>query len=307
MKKRKMILLLCVVVLLLIGICVGAAVGLFGDEPAEPAVKSKNPMGLPQDLIDALTEYLITIDHNVNLKVITISDALDSFSSENQGLHVTFDPSDYYYVCAYYNPSHKKEDWPGNWPDEYEFWAYCCVAEYTWVRFDSEKDIMESYDNKQFIVAFQINPAYTCRDVVSETAEVPEFVHQQIYEPEFKDGVNIAQPIVFNDTFIYINRFPQASTVYYKQHHWDHYLLKLPCISLEDDYYIRFHMYTCQPSGEHNASDLQYELGAYYEDIMQVAVTDKYSITTDYGAVRYYGLIDIEEIPNLLKNQEGGN
>ena len=303
MKKKRIILLLCVVVLLLIGICVGAAVGLFGDAPAKPAVKSKNPMGLPQDMIDALTEYLITLSHHVDLMGITISRAFDSFTNGNQGLHVTFDPSDYYYVCAYYNPAHGKEDWR----DKYEFSAYCCAAEYTWVRFDSEKDIPESYDNTRFIVAFQINPAYTCRDVLSETAEVPEFVHQQIYEPEFKDGVNIAQPIVFNDTFIYINKFPQASTVYYKQHYWDHDLLILPCVSLEDDYYFRVLMYTCWQSGEHDANNLQYELGAYYEDIMQVAVTDKYSVTTDYGAVHYYGLIDIEEIPNLLKNQEGGN
>ena len=303
MKKRKMILLLCVVVLLLIGICVWAAVGLFGDHPAESADKSKNPMGLPQDLIDTLTEYLMTINTNVHLLDCDIEYKLTCIKDGNQGLYVTFDPSDYYYVCAYYNPAHGREDWR----DEYEAGRYCCVAEYTWVRFDSEKDILASYDNTQFIVAFQINPAYTCRNVLSETAEVPEFVHQQIYTPEFKDGVNIAQPIVFNDTFIYINRFPQASTVYYKQHYWDNQELILPCVRLEEKQYFRVYMYTGQPSGEHNASDLQGELGAYYEDIMQVMVTDKYSVSFDYGGVDYYGLIDIEEIPNLLKNQEGGN
>ena len=269
-------------------------------EPTEPASKYNNPMDLPEDMLDALTEYLQTINMEFLIGSYSFAERLNYLKNGTQWLHVTFDPSDFYYVCGYYNPDHKNTENKASL-DESEDRNYCCASAYTWVKFDSEKDICDTYGNSRIMVAFQINNAQSCRDIAPSTKAVPEFVHYQLYEPEFSDGINIAEPVAFNETFISFTKSEQ-STIYYISDIRFHRVRTVPCVCLEEDYYILVELYAEHPDGTRSERDLQREFAEYYDDIMQVMITDKYSVLNENGTVRYYGLIDIEDIANLVEN-----
>ncbi len=297
MKKIISILLLCA---LLIACLSGCVFGSQTPEPTEPVSKYSNPTNLPEEMLDAITEYLQTVYVEYLIGTCSFAERLNYLKSGTQWLHVTFDPSDFYYVCGYYNPDHKNTENKA-FLDESEDRHYCCSSAYTWVKFDSEKDISDSYNNKRFMVAFQINNAQSCRDIAPSAKVVPEFVHYQLYKPEFIDGINVAEPVAFDKTFISFTKSEQSTLYYISDVRW-HRESTLPCVGFQDDYYILIELYTEHSDGTRSERDLQWQFAEYYDDIMQVMITDKYSVRYENGTVQHYGLIDIEDIANLVAN-----
>ena len=97
-------------------------------------------------------------------------------------LLVAFDPSNYYYVCAYFEVPEGHT--------EIGSMAYCCVEKYTWVMFEKEDDILEFYDDIPFLLAFHIIISVLVNDVFNDNSEVPQMQYFQEYKPEFMNGIN---------------------------------------------------------------------------------------------------------------------
>ena len=307
MKKRKMILLLCVVVLLFIGICGCAVVGLFEGSPTEttPPTQSvskyENPMGLPEDMLDTLVEYLE--QYNAEYDIITYSEeeTIDFIKNGAQPLHVAFDPADYYFVCGYYHHSRESEE--NN--------AYCCVKEYTWVKFASTDKIRETYLGKELIVAFQMNRALFVKDLLANEDYSPGMEHFQIYKPKFEDGVNTNPPIDFSETFIYLNGVTTKNGYSYEPFNgkgyrsvkqYNHRNLTFRCIYFEGQYYIPVYTHKVDANGEiKSVSDNARKFGKYYDTIESIMETGRYSIENEtYRSVEHYGLVSVDDFANEI-------
>ena len=146
------------------------------------------------DLVVTLVAYLDQYMTEYDLIGRTFAQKVDDIKNGIQPLHVVFNPSDYYFVCGYYNSS-----------SEYGDIGYRSCNEYTWVGYKNESDVKEYYNDTKWAVLFQINRALTVTDMVSNERQIPDMEHFQIIKPTFENGVNIAAPIVFDETFIYLN------------------------------------------------------------------------------------------------------
>ena len=96
MKKRKIILLLCVVALRVVCLFLNSIVGV------------------PKGLRDTLVEYLEQYNVEYDMMTYSAEETIDFIRNGAQPLHVAFDPSDYYFVCGYYNdPEGEEIGWEG--------------------------------------------------------------------------------------------------------------------------------------------------------------------------------------------------
>ncbi len=257
-----------------------------GNEVDPPQVTND----LPKELIDALTEYLQTINVHYDLITYSFADQINKIKAGQNAFHVTFDPDNYYYVCAYHNVDH-----------EYEKSDFCCVGNYAWIKAEKATDISESIDGKQLIVAFQINKSKFCQNILPNTETNTTVEHFQIYQSEFSDGKNIAAPLVFNESFVYIHETAPEVLYYTVEHAFHRAKLHIfPCVVLEEQCYIKQWTYTVYQSGRISEHDLNMEFGAYYEDLMEVMITDQYSVETEQGNVIHYGLFEIEDIAAVV-------
>ena len=282
MKKRKIILSLCVVVLLFIGILVHSIVGV------------------PKGLRDTLVEYLE--QYNTEYELITYSEeeTIDFIKKGAQPLHVAFDPSDYYFVCGYYND-----------PEGKEIPEYGNAKEYIWVKFGSADKIRESYFGKELIVTFQMNRALFVKDLSKNKNYLPGMEHFQIYKPKFKDGVNTNPPIDFFETFIYLNGVTTKNGYSYEWFkgkgyrsvkQYDHRNLTFRCIYFEGQYYIPIYTHRVDAGGEvENVSNNARKFGKYYDTIERIMETGRYSIENEtYRSVEHYGLVSVEDFANEI-------
>ena len=213
-------------------------------------------------------------------------------------MHVAFDPSNYYFVCGYYNS-----------PSEYGDVGYQKSKEYTWVGYERESEIQEYYDDMRWAVVFQINKALTITDILSNEATVPNMEHFQIYEPTFENGKNVGAHVDFNETFIYLNypncylnSFSQnTSTMYYSTSIYYHSMNTIPCINLDGEYYLRFYLYTIYTDG-HRGEEESYvnAFGEYYDVLTAIMEKDKYSITKENGRTSFYGVISFDDFVNAV-------
>lgn len=252
------------------------------------------------DLVVTLVAYLDQYMTDYELIGRTFSKKIDDIKAGIQPLHVAFDPSNYYFVCGYYNSS-----------SEYGDIGYRSCNEYTWVGYKNESDVKEYYSDMKWAVVFQINKALTIADIVSGEKDVPTMEHFQIYTPMFDNGVNIAAPFIFDDTFIYLNypncylnRFSQSnSTMYYCKSIYYHTMNTIPCVYLDGDCHLSFHLYTVYSDAERSeADDYTYSFGQYYDVLMSLMVKDKYSITDEKGRENFYGTIMVDDFVNdILK------
>lgn len=256
-----------------------------------PEENASEENGLTESLILSLTEYLQNLYAEYEMPEKSFANKIGEIKTLHSSLHVKFDSSKYYYACAYYPSTH-----------EHETKMYCCAADYTWVRFNDERDIQEYDNDALFVVAFQINMQSFARNISSNITTNQKIEHYQIYKPIFKDGFNIAPSIVFDSSFIYLNKKPEDHVIYHTMDANDHDWLTIPCIELEDQYYLIFPLYTEYTDGYRSEVNLVQEFGEYYDDLLNIMVRDRHNMCDEKGRTTYYGLFSIDDFANdILK------
>ena len=246
---------------------------------------------LTDELIDALVEYLQGLGVEYELPDTSLSIKIDNIKKGQQPLLVDFDPTNFYFVCGYYDGI--TENGP---------LKYINSNEYTWVRFENQNEIKEIHADKNFIVAFQINKALLVRDIASPQAIIPRIEHFQMYEPIFENGVNTNTHIVFEKEFIYLNP-SSAERIYLSTSAFTHQVVTIPCIFLDNKYYITRVTYSIHANGNKDEGSLKGDFGTYYDALMSIMDTTKYSVTTAQGRTDYYGLIVINDFVDHILRQ----
>ena len=278
-------------------------------EISEP-VEAYNTIELSVDLINSIKDFLYSLNLDVSIVDITLADKFDMIKNGAQPLHVKFDPTEYYYVCAYFDGHCRWEDKCDSVKCdsehcEIEKATYCCHDEYVWVGFGNEKDIPEYYNGGRLIAAFQVNKTLFNRDLLSEKSQVPKFEYYQMYQPTFIDGFNVADPIHFEETFIYLN-VSEADTVYYG---YDRYRDKLnwekmSCVEIDGEFYLKHQLAVLYKNGTYSnigEQSLRARYKDYYDYLISVMIADKYSETYESGNIGYYGLFKLEDIAKMFK------
>lgn len=250
------------------------------------------------DLVVTLVAYLDQYMTEYDLIGRTFAQKVDDIKNGIQPLHVAFDPSNYYFVCGYYNS-----------PSEYGDIGYRSCNEYTWVGYKNESDVKEYYSDMKWAVVFQINRAIAVTDIVSNERQIPDIEHFRIIDPTFENGVNIADLVVFNETFIYLNypncylnKFSKSTaTMYYCKSIYYHPMNTIPCVCLDGEYYLCFSRYTVYADGSRSEeNDYTYTFGKYYDILMSVMDKDKYSITDEQGRENFYGTIKVGDFAKCI-------
>ena len=249
------------------------------------------------ELIANLIAYLDQIWVQRSIIIFPLSTKIDGIKNGAQPLHVAFDPTNYYFVCGYYNPTEEDSEW-----------NYCCAEEYTWVQYANEDDIPEYYNGRKFLVAFQMNRALTVTDLLnSETANNME--HFQIYSPVFENGFNTESPIVFDETFIYLNNFRKLfdeDMIYHSTSWYYHRNQAITCVSLDGEYYLPLYLATIKFDEEFNVEQalsedhFKYELGNYYDPLVNIMDTEKYRVEHSTGSFHYYGVVSLDDFVNKI-------
>ena len=252
------------------------------------------------ELIEVLVIYLEQYLTQYDLKGKSLFEKIDDIKGGIQPLHVVFNPNDYYYMCGYYTPTH-----------EYEEYMYCCARGYTWAKYEKETDIPEFYDSQPCMVVFQINKSLSVTDILSNTADVPAMQHFQIYQPIFENGFNVAEPITFDQSFLYLD-YPNCelngfidNTIYYSTDFYYHPRSTIPCVRLSNQDYLPFFLYSTKADGTiRETADYTYDFGGYYDTLINVVEKEKYSVTDDLNRTTFYGVIAIEDFVNGVLKQE---
>ena len=243
---------------------------------------------LNDEMINTLVDYLQGLYVEYELPDSSLSRKIDNIKNGHQPLLVDFDPDIFYFVCGYYDGI--TEDGP---------LKYRNSEEYTWIRFESTNEIKDTYESKKFIVAFQINKALLVKDIASEKAIIPRVEHFQMYEPIFENGVNTNTHIVFEKEFIYLNP-SNTERVYHSTSAFNHQVVTIPCILLDNEYHITRVTYSIHANGNKAEGNLKGDFGTYYDALMSIMNTAKYSVTNEQGRTDYYGLIDIDDFVNHI-------
>ncbi len=187
--------------------------------------------------------------------------------------YVAVDPDECYYICGYYIPEHKNE-----------MRDFCCAAKYTWVKFYNNEDIAEYYGEKMFIGGFQINKAHVV-DITSVFSKTPQYEHFLVYTPEFQNGVNVADKLYCDISYIDYFSSDKEYILYSSEERF-HEKWTMACLIFEEQYYIE----ECT-----DKVYLESMYGEYYEDVAKIIIADKYSKEN-------YGLININEfVEKILK------
>ena len=250
--------------------------------------------GLSKNLISSIGTYMFE-------QTAFISPAPTSFAIklyqideyELQPLLINFNADDYYYACAYYTPTHEHP--------ESESHHFCCADQYIWVRYDSPEQIAEQHDGMNLVCAFQINQTLYCKDIGHEGGLSKDLSYFHRYTPVFENGFNVAPCIEFDQTFIYLND-SNLETAYHSTELFDHRHKSFECVELDGQLYVPLYLYTEKADGtKSNTADLAQELDSYYDRVMSVMVTGRYSVYNDKnGSIKYYGLIPLEDIQDMI-------
>ena len=206
-------------------------------------------------------------------------------------LLVAFDPSNYYYVCAYFEVPEGHT--------EIGSMAYCCVEKYTWVMFEKEDDILEFYDDIPFLLAFQINKSVLVNDVLNDNSEVPQVQYFQEYKPEFANGFNKNKQIYFDKAIVYLDHYGK-DIIYFTPPVISPEYNYLSCVKFNESYYIAIKMQSVSERGEFNFYELNKEMGGYYYFLKDSILDVSYSVLADNGSIIYYGLIPIDSFADMV-------
>lgn len=254
-----------------------------------PVVNAGELLDKESDLVVTLVDYLKEYWIQVERVPLSLANQINEIKNGAKPLHVVFDSANYYYVCGYYTSPH-----------ELEYMHYCCPEEYTWVKYEDESQIQEYSNEMKCIVAFQINNALTVTDILSNETNAPDMQHFQIYAPTFENGVNAREALVFDETFIYLND-TNKDTLYHCVDVYYHELITIPCVCLDNQYYISVYLDTIG-SGEIfnlektlSKDSITYNFGEYYDSIVSIMNTEKHRVTNEQGYTHCYGLILIAD------------
>ena len=265
-------------------------------EPVETVEKVQIPdeieaSGLSKYLVLALTDYLENVLTSFDPTGMSVAMVLDIIKqSGGQPLHVGLDANDYYYACAYYRPAHEHAEADG---------PYCCAREYTWVKFEDPGQIPQTYQDMEWVASFQVNKASFCHDLSLTGGLSDGMEHYQPYTPAFEDGCNVAEPIAFEKSYVYLNG-SSLETVYFTEGHDPNGWMGFECVEISGNYYIPIALYAENSDGSRYDYDLEEELEAYYADIMSAMVMDAYNVRDTQGNTKYYGLLSIEDLTDMI-------
>ena len=262
MKKFILILLTCA---MLVG-CLASC----NKEPVEISVEENY-----WDIINVLCTHISRIRENpiIYYGDLSRSRKIDFVREGNtQALHIAVDPNDYYYICGYYISDHINEES-----------RLCCGSKYTWVKFYKKEEITEYYGGKKLIAAVQINKAKFVRDITSILAKTPKYEHFLIYIPEFQDGVNVADAIYCDISYIDFCSNDEKYVLYSSETDL-HEKYTMPCVKYNGKYYIE----------EKNSKDyLESTYGDYYDEVKEIINSDEYE-------KKGYGIISVREFANKI-------
>jgi hypothetical protein len=249
-----------------------------------------------KDLILSLIDYFTWKRLSLDMISLTIEEKIDRFKNAEQILLVDYNPLDYYFVCAYSDAHY-----------EVEKASYCCIEDYTWVKYKNVSDIQEYYNGKKIIQAFQLNNASLVTDICSDEASTPHMEHFMGYKPKFENGINVNEAVVFDKIYVYLNSSDKAKV-------YDSWSSKTPyhpyitfdCILLDNQYYIlELTHYVINGIYYDMTDTIIIEYGNYYDTLMEVMILDKYSVDRNddemsYYETSYYGLIDVNDFADYF-------
>ena len=149
---------------------------------------------LEEEVIPLLNNYLDHYGANYDMAPVYFYEQIDDLKNGAQLLFYDFEPSAYYYACAYYEAEH----------DDPEEVLFCCVGNYTWVGYNDEKKIKDTFDGKKIIAMVQVNAPSVRQAVYPTEGTVPELLHfGLIRRPQFVNGYNTTEHYAFEDSFYY--------------------------------------------------------------------------------------------------------
>ena len=245
----------------------------------------ENEIDRSSNFITVLLSFLNLYSVDINPTDFSLADKIDMIKSGVQPLYVAINPNEYYFVCGYYRLA-----------DEHNESRYCCCNEYTWIKYQNEIEIHEYLNDMKCVVTFQINKALTVTDIFSNDSTIPNFEHFQIYKPTFQNGANVEAPIVFEESFIYLNK-SEKDTLYHSTSLYDHTSNTISHILLDGQHYISTYLYTIDKQGNPNLKDglsndyFKYEFGEYYDAIVSVMDIDRYNVIGENDRTAIYGVI----------------
>ena len=247
------------------------------------------------ELVLSLIEYLNWLDNKISydLPDVTIEDQINSIKSGKiQPLLLDFEPDNCYFVCGYYNCNEDHSD-KGD---------YYCSSNYTWVKYESEKNIRDSYNDKAFIVSFRINKSSLTKNILTEDEESKSVETIDLYNPEFVNGTNVNTYKRVDRTYIYLTS--SESDIIYLSSYKPNFLDEINCIRLENQYFIALSLYEVNVNGKRYDYDNSWNLGEYYDSMMEIMITEKYKEDMTNGSTCYYGLFNIDEfVKEIIKDK----
>lgn len=256
--------------------------------PSDNDTNSPTVLQSQDALVCSLIEYLQDLFVSHDMPGTSTATKIDEIKNGKQALHVAFNKSECYFVCAYYNYGHNDEAKD-----------YCCVTDYTWVKFNDANEISEKYDDLNFVVGFQINKASLVTDIINKDAQVPSIEHFQEYAPDFNNGLNANDAIPFDVSYIYLNS-TNYKAVYHSTLAYDNMLKTFPCVFLNGQYYISVELYTVYPDGSRSNNDLISDFGVYYDALVSIMDTTSYSLIDEKERTMFYGIIGINDFSNCV-------
>ncbi len=220
---------------------------------------------------------------------------LDNLKFRKELRLVKISSSDYYYAVAYYNSERDSNE------------VHKDFDNFTWVGYKKASDITEYYNEQKIVVAVQVNRSSYYEDIVTEGEFDDTSVERyRKYNPEFKNGKNTADPILYKSTCFFTPTVlaPPIDGVCYEFEldlemftHDPQYKI----IEIDGEIYMSHATHTVKADGKTSDVDLVKEFGDYYDTLMELMITDEYSETHEDNSVTHYGLFKIDDILNLIK------
>lgn len=246
----------------------------------EPVVNNGTELKSDDALVIALVEYLNELEVDHDMPAITTADKMDAIRDGQQALHVAFDSSKPYFVCAYSADGQQS-------------------GEYTWLKYANVGDITKEYEDLQMALAFQINPSLFVKDIMTEDAAVPTMEHFQPYEPQFNEGLNTKAADTFDETFIYLNSSDE-NAVYYSTTAYDHEWVTVPCRYLDNEYYYVREAFKEFSDGFTLDLDDK-DLGSYEYSISTITNLHE-GITNADETITYLGLVKVDWFADVIES-----
>lgn len=301
MKKILSMLLLCSLLLACFAGCtvpkddeIGSTAAPDGTDTMPPVehgiVLTQADHELVQAVITFLEECFL---YQYDLLEDSLTARLDEIKHRAQPLHVAVDPTSCYYVCGYYSsPEQEKNN-------------YRHANEYTWVKYTDAHHIPNTYKGLEYVVAVQINPIAFANDLKNPNATVPTMQHMSFYETTFENGLNVADLVAIDLSFVYLNYNNKMGNLYISSEVPYHESTTVECIKHNGEYMIPVELYTKKADGTLGYQyRLEDEFGAYYDALMPLMKTGEYSVVNKYGTTVFYGLISLDDFAEVIKSNE---